>query len=129
MPDTTPGCVERTWRTEAPRMPRMKTTASGMKRAALPSLLALLLAAAAVPASPAGEVTAVKAGLLIDGTGGEPVRGAVVLVEDGHITAAGAGVQVPEGARVIDLSDRVLLPGFIDAHVHLAGRYVGEGLY
>jgi imidazolonepropionase-like amidohydrolase len=39
----------------------------------------------------------------------------------------GTGLQVPRGATVIDLSTRTVLPGFIDAHVHLVGRRIGEG--
>ena len=75
----------------------------------------------------AGEVVAVKAGTLIDGTGAPPVQDGIVLVEDGRIRDAGPRVAIPEGARVIDLGDRTLLPGFIDAHVHLTGRTIGEG--
>ena len=88
--------------------------------------LCLLLPALATPAL-AADVTAVKAGLLIDGNGGDPVRNATVLVEGDRITAAGADVKVPKDAEVIDLSAYTLLPGFIDAHVHLVGRTIGEG--
>ena len=42
-----------------------------------------------------------------------------VLVEGERITAAGAAVKHPDGARLIDLGDTTLLPGLIDAHVHL----------
>jgi imidazolonepropionase-like amidohydrolase len=42
-----------------------------------------------------------------------------ILVEGEHIRAVGASVERPQGARVIDLGDVTLLPGMIDAHVHL----------
>jgi imidazolonepropionase-like amidohydrolase len=60
---------------------------------------------------------------LFDGTGA-PVRdGAGVLITDGVIEAVGsAGDQVPDGARVIDLAGRMLLPGLINIHVHVQGR-------
>ncbi len=72
-------------------------------------------------------ITAIKAGTLIDGSGGAPVKNAVVLVQGERITAIGAGVAVPAGATVIDLTGFTVLPGFIDAHVHLAGRTIGDG--
>ena len=71
--------------------------------------------------------TAIRAGTLIDGTGAAPVRNAVILVQEGRITAVGANVQIPNGATVIDLSAATVLPGFIDAHVHLAGHTIGDG--
>jgi imidazolonepropionase-like amidohydrolase len=76
----------------------------------------------------AGEETLViRAGTLIDGRGGEPMKDAVIIIKDGLIQEVGTGLQVPRGATVIDLSTRTVLPGFIDAHVHLVGRRIGEG--
>ncbi|MFI5207285.1 MAG: amidohydrolase family protein [Gemmatimonadales bacterium] len=82
----------------------------------------LLLAALQQP-----QTVAIRAGTLIDGRGGAPLHGAVVVVQDGRITAVDTAGRVPARATVIDLSRATLLPGFIDAHVHLADRPVGEG--
>jgi imidazolonepropionase-like amidohydrolase len=91
------------------------------------TLLVLVVGATAPLSAQNDPVTAIMAGTLIDGTGGPPVRNAIVLVKGERITAVGTDVMVPGGARVIDLSGMALLPGFIDAHVHLVGRYIGEG--
>ena len=72
-------------------------------------------------------ITAIRAGTLIDGTGAAPVRNAVIVIQGDRITAVGANVQVPAGATVIDLSGETVLPGFIDAHVHLASHTIGDG--
>ena len=99
-----------------------------MMRAALRWLLALPLPLPlALAAQQPQPVTAIRAGTLIDGTGAAPVRNAVILVQGDRITAVGAGVAVPKGASVVDLSGFTVLPGFIDAHVHLVGRTVGDG--
>jgi imidazolonepropionase-like amidohydrolase len=74
-----------------------------------------------------GPTIAIRAGTLIDGTGAAPVRDALILVQDGRITAVGPRVVVPPGATVIDLSRATVLPGFVDAHVHLTGRTIGDG--
>jgi imidazolonepropionase-like amidohydrolase len=88
-------------------------------------MIALLVAALTVQ-QPA-PVTAIRAGTLIDGAGGAPIRNAVILVQGDRITAVGPNVQVPSGATVIDLSAWTVLPGFIDAHVHLTGHVIGDG--
>lgn len=59
---------------------------------------------------------------LIDCTGAEPRANMTVIVEDGRIRRIGASgsFHLPPAARVIDCQGRSLLPGLIDAHVHLA---------
>lgn len=92
------------------------------------SALAILGLAATLSAQQApAPVTAVRAGTLIDGTGAAPVKNAVIVIQGDRIVAAGAGVAVPAGARVIDLSAYTVLPGFIDSHVHLTGHITGDG--
>jgi len=78
-----------------------------------------LAARAQAPPAPRPEVIALKAARLFDGTRETTVANGVVIVEGGKIKAAGSGLAIPAGARVIDLGDATLLPGFIDAHVHL----------
>jgi imidazolonepropionase-like amidohydrolase len=90
-------------------------------------VLAALAFPAALLAQQPAPVTAIKAGTLIDGTGAAPVKNAVVLIQGDRITAVGASVAIPRGATVIDLSGETVLPGFIDAHVHLVGRTIGDG--
>jgi imidazolonepropionase-like amidohydrolase len=91
-------------------------------------ILAILIAASAAPQPLlAGASYVIKAGAIIDGTGAPPAKGVSILVTDGKIAAIGRSVTAPEGAEVIDLSGSWVLPGFIDAHVHLTGRQIGEG--
>ncbi len=84
------------------------------------SLAAFIGAAAALgEASP----TIVKAARLIDGRGGRPVSPVMVRIEGDRIAEVGARVEVPHGARVIDLGSATLLPGLIDLHTHLTDRF------
>ncbi len=79
-----------------------------------------LLAAAALLATPAAaDTVAVTAAHLLDPASGRMVDNPVVVVTDGHVTAAGTGAAIPAGARRIDLPGMTLLPGLIDVHVHL----------
>jgi imidazolonepropionase-like amidohydrolase len=56
---------------------------------------------------------------LLDIKGGRLVKPGEVLVQGERIVEVGSSVKRPAGAEVIDLGDRTLLPGLIDAHVHL----------
>ena len=58
---------------------------------------------------------------------GEPIEGGTVLIEDGKITAVGAGLAVPEGARVIGAAGSWVLPGFVEAHGHVGVHEEAEG--
>ena len=81
------------------------------------------------PDPPVGKGTVVlKAARLIDGTGSSAITNAVVVVTDNNIVAVGpaSSVTIPANAKVIDLGDVTLLPGFIDAHTHLVGRVLGD---
>jgi imidazolonepropionase-like amidohydrolase len=60
-----------------------------------------------------------KCGKLFDGESGELRTNQEILVEDGTITDIGPSVSRPADTDVIDLDDRTVSPGFIDAHVHL----------
>ena len=77
--------------------------------------------ASQAPASAtAADLTVIHAGTLLDRPGQAPRRNASILVRNGRIEAVQDGfVPVPAGARLIDLSDRFVLPGLIDSHVHL----------
>jgi imidazolonepropionase-like amidohydrolase len=74
------------------------------------------------PAPAAGRLWLTGA-RLFDGTGAPVREAAAVLVSDGVIERTGASSDpVPEGARVIDLGGRMLLPGLINIHVHVQGH-------
>jgi imidazolonepropionase-like amidohydrolase len=60
---------------------------------------------------------------LFDGTGATVREASGVLVQDGRIAAVGhAADGVPDGASVVELAGRTLLPGLIDAHTHITVR-------
>jgi imidazolonepropionase-like amidohydrolase len=66
-----------------------------------------------------GEIMlAIRAARLFDGVGPDLVERPVVLVDEGSIIAVESGA-VPAGAEVVDLGEATVLPGLIDAHVHL----------
>lgn len=58
---------------------------------------------------------------LIDGVSSVPTMNATVVVENGRIQRIESGdAQLPDGADILDLEGRWLLPGFVDAHAHIA---------
>jgi len=64
---------------------------------------------------------ALKAGHLLDVRSGQYRRDQVILIEGDRIQTVGSAseVQIPAGAKVVDLSSRTVLPGLIDCHTHL----------
>ncbi|HSE85550.1 MAG TPA: amidohydrolase family protein [Candidatus Binatia bacterium] len=74
-----------------------------------------------VPASIAQErSTVLEVGLLIDGSGDEPIKDAVIVIEGKRVKAVGrkGAVKIPQGARVVQAGDKTAFPGLIDSHVH-----------
>ena len=64
----------------------------------------------------------IRTGTLIDGTGRPPMRDAAVLIDEGIVRAVGGADDLlagEEGAEVLDVKAGTVLPGLIDAHVHL----------
>jgi imidazolonepropionase-like amidohydrolase len=70
------------------------------------------------PAAPRPIV--LKAAHLFDAVSGKLVDHGMVVVSGTKILAVGSDAKIPDNAQVIDLGDATLLPGFIDAHVHLS---------
>jgi imidazolonepropionase-like amidohydrolase len=88
----------------------------------LSSLLVLLcgLSAAQTSSPPAiSHAIVLHAARLLDVKSGRLVKPGEVLVQGERIVEVGSSVKRPAGAEVIDLGDRTLMPGLIDAHVHL----------
>src|SRR5260370_23165661 len=104
-----------------------------MRRGALALAVAvtsLPLAAQQSPPLPAPllpPITAIRAGTMIDGTVGAPVRNVVIVVQGERLVALGPSVSIPPGATIIDLAGETVLAGFIDAQVHRVSRGVGDG--
>ena len=70
---------------------------------------------------------AIRAGRLIDGKGGPALSNAVILIEGERITAVGAGLAIPAGTRIVDLSRSTVLPGLIDCHTHITAAPGASG--
>lgn len=109
--------------------PRLTRTAA--RSAAAVACAAALAAGTAAPAhaqDTAGgrqaALVAVRAGRLLDPRSGTLTEGVTILVRNGIVAEVGPGVRVPAGAQVVDATAYTVLPGLIDAHVHLtlAGR-------
>ncbi|MCZ0935001.1 MAG: amidohydrolase family protein [Gemmatimonadetes bacterium] len=111
----------------------MRTTAMTLRTAVLAAVFvpsspsasygaAPAMAAAHTPATQ--EVTAIRAGRLIDGTGQPARQDQVIIVRGERIEAVGdaAAIAIPDHARVVDLSGYTVMPGIVDAHAHLSIR-------
>jgi len=69
--------------------------------------------------TPPAQVIAVRAGRMFDSRAGTLLSNQIILIRGDRISDVGAAVAIPSGAQVIDLTAATVLPGMIDAHVHL----------
>jgi imidazolonepropionase-like amidohydrolase len=72
--------------------------------------------------APPAQTLAVRAGRLFDPTSGTLSANQVILIRGDRITDVGPAVPIPKDTRVIDLGAATVLPGMIDAHVHVFPR-------
>ncbi len=72
------------------------------------------------------QVTAIKAGRLVDPESGTVKTNQVLLVENGKIKSIGENTSIPAGATTIDLSKSTILPGLFDMHTHLCMDIIKE---
>src|SRR5258705_10984572 len=88
-------------------------------------LLEVVLAGVASAQSRAqpAQITAIKAGRLIDPKTGTVSTNQIILIQGEKITAFGPNLAIPAGATLIDLSKLTVLPGLVDAHTHMALTY------
>jgi imidazolonepropionase-like amidohydrolase len=101
-----------------------------MPRSLVAVLLALSLATAlhaqgGIASAPAKflvtptQVVAIRAGRLFDSRTGTIANSQIILIRGDRITDVGPSIPIPADARVIDLSASTVMPGMIDAHVHV----------
>jgi imidazolonepropionase-like amidohydrolase len=94
-----------------------------IRRAALGSVLILsftvIVNAAGQTQGAPSHAIVLHAARLLDVKTARTLKPGEILVQGDHIVEVGASVKHPAGAEVIDVGDRTLLPGLIDAHIHL----------
>jgi imidazolonepropionase-like amidohydrolase len=74
----------------------------------------------------ADELIVLKAARMFDGKSNSLVQNGVIVIKNDKIVDAGSSLPIPDGARVIDLGDATLCPGFMDAHTHLTEDFSGN---
>jgi imidazolonepropionase-like amidohydrolase len=74
---------------------------------------------ASVKAQDSSPFLVIRGGTLIDGTGAEPVKDAIIVVNGDLIEAIGPDAKIRNGAREIDATGKFIVPGFLDARVRI----------
>src|SRR2546429_182394 len=86
----------------------------------------VILLFSAVAAGAADQTVVLKAARMFDGKSKSLIPNGVVLVQGDKIVDVGSTVTIPSDAKVIDLGDMTLSPGFMDAHTHLTLDFTGN---
>jgi imidazolonepropionase-like amidohydrolase len=86
----------------------------------LQNRLLIMTACGTLVCAAAAQVTAIRAGKLIDPDAGTVLTGQIILIRDNKIEAVGNNLTIPPTAKIIDLTKMTVLPGLIDCHTHLA---------
>src|SRR6266550_532857 len=86
----------------------------------------VILLFSGVAASAADQTIVLKAARIFDGKSKALIPNGVVVVQGDKIVDVGSNVAVPGDAKVIDLGDMTLSPGFMDAHTHLTLDFSGD---
>src|SRR5580658_1802121 len=100
-------------------MPNISSRPPSAPKLASLAVCAATLALAAVAQQPAPPLIVLHAARLLEVDTGNLLKPGEILVEGERIRAVGTSVDHPQGAKVVDLGDVTLMPGLIDAHVHL----------
>ena len=74
----------------------------------------------------AEEILVLTGARIIDGNGGPPLEDSAIVIEGAKITVVAPVPVIPADSRVINLSGKTLLPGLIDAHIHIGGSGGGS---
>lgn len=102
-------------------MTETRSTPTRRSLATALTLAIVLSAGCAQDAADGPPTTAFVGATIWDGTGSAPVADATLLVREGRVVSVETGSAVPDGATVVDLSGRYVIPGLIDAHGHANG--------
>src|SRR6266513_2624800 len=94
-------------------------------RPCYPTVIAVVLVSA-IAASAADQTIVLKAARIFDGKSKSLIPNGVIVVQGDKIVDVGSKVAVPSDAKVIDLGDATLSPGFMDAHTHLTLDFSGD---
>lgn len=92
----------------------------------LPLLIGFSLAHATTSSENMPQIIVLKAAHIFDSNSGKLIDNGVIVVEGKTIKSIGKSLDIPTNAKIIDLGDATLLPGFIDAHVHFDGEMSGD---
>src|SRR5881397_2713018 len=90
------------------------------------SRVLVILLSLGIATQAADQLIVLKAARLFDGKSNALLQNAVVIVQGDKIVDAGSNLPIPSAAKVIDLGDATLAPGFMDAHTHLTADFSGN---